>query len=84
MPIFKKFIVDTITKKDAVPFKVPEGITMMVINHKSGQKSNQISNKTIYESFKDKNLSEINQNYYYNNFIFRNLKSKQLKTLEFY
>ena len=84
MPIFKKFIVETITKKDAVPFKVPKGITMMVINHKTGQKSNLISDKTIYESFKDNNLSELNQNYYYNNFIFKNFKNKQLKTFKFY
>ncbi len=84
MPIFKNFIVNTITKKDALPFKVPEGITMMVVNSRTGKKSNVKSSKTIYESYKDKNLNELETNDNYNSFLLSSFGKKQKRIVKFY
>jgi len=56
MPIFKKFILNSISKQDATPFKVPDGIVMMVVDPATGQKVDFNSKNSIYESFKEKNL----------------------------
>ena len=82
MPIFKNFITNTITKKDAAPFKVPKGITMMVVNSKTGQKSNVKSNKTIYESYKDSNLNLFKDKNY--NYLFNTYNKNQKKIVKFY
>ena len=84
MPIFKNFIVNTITKKDALPFKVPEGITMMVVNSRTGKKSNVKSSKTIYESYKDKNLNQLEASDNYNSFLLSSFGKKQKRIVKFY
>jgi len=84
MPIFKNFIVSTITKKEAAPFKVPKGITMMVIDPKTGKKTNIKSKNTIYESYKDENLDELNTNNYYNTFMYNSFNKKSKKITTFY
>ncbi len=83
MPIFKDFIINTIRKKDAIPFKIPKGIVMAVVDPATGKKSSIKSKSTIYESFKDKNLDEFNNKNYYNSYIFD--ANKQIKkTNKFY
>ena len=84
MPIFKDFIINTISKKDSVPFKVPEGITLMVVDAQTGQKSKIKSKKTIYESYKDKNLSEFKSKNYYNTYIIDNTNNSKRKINRFY
>ena len=43
-------------KSDARPFKVSNGITMMVVDPSTGQKAKFTSNNTILEAYKSKNV----------------------------
>ena len=45
-------------KSDARPFKVAEGITMMVVDPSTGQKAKFSSKDTIIEAYKSKNVIE--------------------------
>ena len=56
LPIFKNFIEKSVKKSDARPFKVAEEITMMVIDHQTGQKAKFTSKDTILEAYKSKNI----------------------------
>ncbi len=56
LPIFKDFIENAVKKSDARPFKVPEGITMMVVDPLTGQKAKLSSKNTIPEAYKNKNV----------------------------
>ena len=54
LPIFKKFVKKVVRKKDALPFKVPKNISLMVVDVESGLQPNNNTKKIIYESFKVK------------------------------
>jgi len=56
LPIFKNFIKKAIKKSEARPFKVSEGITMMVIDPVTGQKAKFSSKDTILEAYKSENV----------------------------
>ena len=56
LPIFKNFIKSAIKKSDARPFKVANGITMMVVDPSTGQKAKFSSKDTILEAYKSKNV----------------------------
>ena len=56
LPIFKNFIKSAIKKSDARPFKVADGITMMVVDPSNGQKAKFSSKNTILEAYKSKNV----------------------------
>ena len=56
LPIFEDFVKKAIKKSDARPFKVAEGITMMVVDSVSGQKAKFSSEDTIIEAYKNKNI----------------------------
>ena len=56
LPIFKNFIKSAIKKSDARPFKVADGITMMVVDPSTGQKAKFSSKNTILEAYKSKNV----------------------------
>jgi penicillin-binding protein 1A len=84
MPIFNKFILNSISKQDATPFKVPDGIVMMVVDPATGQKVDFNSKNSIYESFKEKNISEIDNENSYNDFIFNNSKVGTKEIIRFY
>tara|TARA_B100001057_G_scaffold497631_1_gene602284 strand:+ start:44 stop:2380 length:2337 start_codon:yes stop_codon:yes gene_type:complete len=56
LPIFKSFIEKAVKKSDARPFKVSEGITMMVVDPITGKKANLTSKDTIMEAYKSKNV----------------------------
>ena len=58
LPIFKNFIEKAVKKSDARPFKVSEGITMMVIDPMTGEKASLTSKNTIMEAYKSKNVFE--------------------------
>ena len=53
LPIFKSFVKDAIKKKDARPFKVPDGILMRVIDPLTGEKALTESKSTIIEAYKN-------------------------------
>ena len=56
LPIFEDFVKKAVKKSDARPFKVAEGITMMVVDSVSGQKAKFSSEDTIIEAYKNKNI----------------------------
>ncbi len=58
LPIFENFIKKAIKKNDARPFKVSEGITLMVVDALTGQKAKFSSKDTIMEAYKSKNVVE--------------------------
>ena len=58
MPIFKSFIKSALKKENTSPFKVPENITMMVVDSKTGKKVSFASKKTLIESFKSNKVLE--------------------------
>ena len=52
LPIFKKFIQNVVRKKDALPFKVPKNINLVMVDAETGLQPNTNTKKIIYESFK--------------------------------
>ena len=56
LPIFKNFIKSAVKKSDSRPFKVSDGITMMVVDPSTGQKAKFSSKNTILEAYKSKNV----------------------------
>jgi penicillin-binding protein 1A len=56
LPIFGEFVKNAVKKSDARPFKVPDDITLMVIDYTTGEKAKFTSKNTIIESFKSKNV----------------------------
>jgi penicillin-binding protein 1A len=58
LPIFSEFVKKAVNKSDARPFKVPENITLMVVDPVTGEKAKFSSKNTIIESYKSKNVSD--------------------------
>ncbi len=56
LPIFKNFIIDSVNKYDARPFKAAKGTVMMVVDPLTGQKAKFTSKNTIIEVFKKENI----------------------------
>ncbi len=67
LPIFRNFIEKTILKSESRPFKVPEGIIMMVVDPQTGQRVKFSTKNTIIENFKKKDIANnevLNTNMY--------------------
>ncbi len=56
LPIFKSFIIDSVKKYEARPFKAAKGTVMMVVDPSTGQKAKFTSKNTIIEVFKKENV----------------------------
>ena len=56
MPIFKDFVKNAVKKESARPFKVPQGIKMLVVNSKNGERASYNDESIIIEAFKEKDL----------------------------
>ncbi len=56
LPIFREFIEKSVKKSDARPFKVPEKMTLMVVDPITGEKAKFNSKNTIIEAYKSKNV----------------------------
>jgi penicillin-binding protein 1A len=52
LPVFKKFVSKVVKKKDALPFKVPKNISLVIIDLETGLYPNSNTKQVIYESFK--------------------------------
>ena len=80
MPIFKKFIKNSINNYEARPFKVAKGIKMMVVDSATGEKADFGSNKTLIESFKEEKIENMS------NIVIDNLTNNESKNniLKFY
>ena len=63
MPIFKDFVKKAIKKKDARPFKVPPGISTMVVESITGKRANFGSKETIIEVFKKEKIDTDNMSF---------------------
>ena len=57
LPIFKKFVSNVVKKRDALPFRVPKNIKLVMVDAETGLPQNANTKKTIYESFKLKDNS---------------------------
>jgi len=62
LPIFKKFVERVVKKKDALPFKIPKDISLMIIDAETGLQPNADTKQIIYESFKTKDNILVNLN----------------------
>ena len=58
MPIFKSFIKKAVKKENTRPFKIPENITLMVVDSQTGKKVGFGSKKTLIESFKTEKIDQ--------------------------
>ena len=54
LPIFKKFVENAIKKRDALPFRIPKNINLVMVDVETGLPRNTNTKKVIYESFKSK------------------------------
>ena len=52
LPVFKKFVESVVKKKEALPFKIPKNITLVMVDSETGLKPNKNTKKIIYEAFK--------------------------------
>tara|TARA_Y100000590_G_scaffold7098_1_gene9120 strand:+ start:2931 stop:5288 length:2358 start_codon:yes stop_codon:yes gene_type:complete len=59
LPIFKKFVERVIKKKEALPFKVPKSINLVMVDVETGLQPNGNTKKVIYESFKSRDNFEV-------------------------
>ncbi len=57
LPIFEEFVKKAIKKSEARPFKIPQDITLMVVDPNTGNKAKFSSKNTIIESYKSRNIS---------------------------
>ena len=73
LPIFKRFIQNVVKKKEALPFKVPNNINLVIVDVETGLPPNDNTKKMIYESFKSGD-----------NFIVNLEKSSNKDRLRFY
>ena len=58
LPIFEDFVKKAVKKSDAKPFKVPNDITLMVVDPITGEKAKFSSKNMIVESYKSKNITD--------------------------
>ena len=56
LPIFREFIEKSVKKSEARPFKVPENMTLMVVDPLTGEKAKFNSKNTIIEAYKSSNV----------------------------
>ena len=52
LPIFKNFVKNVVKKKDALPFKVPKNINLVMVDAETGLQPDSKTKNIIYESFK--------------------------------
>jgi len=59
LPIFKKFVKKIVKKRDALPFKIPKDVNLVLVDVETGLEPNDKTKKVIYESFKTNDNFEI-------------------------
>ena len=52
LPVFKKFIKNAVKKKNALPFRIPKNINLVMIDAITGLSPTSNTKNLIYESFK--------------------------------
>jgi len=85
LPLFKKFIENSIKKKESIPFKVPSNINLVRIDLETGLPPDKKSKKIIYESFKTRDDLQTNiENIYNKDTIETSDLKKRKKIIRFY
>ena len=84
LPIFKNFMKNIVLKKDARPFKIPNGITLVMVDSKTGLPADINTKKMIYESFKSSSLDEAKLELKINEVMNIYSNKKREKILKFY
>ena len=79
MPVFESFVKKAVKKENTRPFKIPENITLMVVDSNTGKKVSFASKKTLIESYK---TEKINENFDVN--MKNNNRFKNNNILKFY
>ena len=74
LPIFRSFVEKTTSKSESRPFKVPEGIIMMVVDPETGQRVKFSTKDTIIENFKKKDIAN-------NEVLNTNIKTKDTNNI---
>ena len=54
LPIFKKFVENVVKKREALPFRIPKNINLVLVDVETGLPPNTNTKRVIYESFKPK------------------------------
>ena len=73
---------NVVKKKDALPFKIPKDINLVMVDVETGLLPNADTKNTIYESFKSNDLSILK--YSVPNFIKNNSElMKKIKMIDF-
>jgi penicillin-binding protein 1A len=81
LPIFKKFVKNVIKKGDALPFKVPKNINLVMVDVDTGLPANEKTKETIYESFKTNDNFVYEPGKLYNDNEFNLYDSKKTKKI---
>jgi len=55
LPVFKKFVEKVVKKNEALPFRIPKNINLVLVDLDTGLQPNINTKKVIYESFKQAN-----------------------------
>ena len=85
LPIFKKFIENVVKKKEALPFKIPKNINLVMVDLETGLQPNADTKNIIYESFKPEDHFIVNVEKSFNTDTLGFYDSeKQRKILKFY
>jgi penicillin-binding protein 1A len=77
-PIFKNFMQEVLKNKPDIPFRRPSGIKLILVNSKTGVKSNSNDKNSILEAFKPGQLPSLNFN---KNFIDYKNSEKNIRNL---
>ena len=85
LPIFKKFVQNVVTKKNARPFKIPKNINLVMVDTETGLPPRKNAKNVIYESFKpeDNFMTELEKYSNKDKLGFDNLENVRL-ILKFY
>jgi len=85
LPIFKKFVKSVVKKKEALPFRVPKSINLVMVDAETGLQPDSKTKKIIYESFKPEDFLTVvlEKNLNKNTFELYDSK-KERNTLKFY
>jgi len=85
LPIFKKFIENVVKKKEALPFKVPKNINLLMVDLETGLQPNNNTKNIIYESFKQEDhfTEDVEKSFNTDTLGFYDSKNKK-KILRFY
>ena len=76
LPIFKNFVKNVVKKREAIPFKIPKSINLVMVDSETGLPANKETKNVIYESFKPSDKFIVDLRKVYNKDNKKNYDSK--------